>query len=416
MGGNLPFMHLGSGWRGAEAPPVGAGGSDSWVGRVDGQIVVQWLTPMLLAGFGTAFLIAWRDDPARRSALALGASYLLGATAFALELVFVHTDPVSLVRSAEDGFYLATAALLGIGVTMHLRGRVFPALVAALLVGGIASNVWYSTVAPDMGARTFALSLSTSALMATGLLPGWGRRRTDRIVFGCLALLCLAVSANAIVNSAALSGLSAGAYETTLFSAVLNLAVSGLGAALAATLLADLLLRRLERLARATDTDALTGVLNRRGFERLMRAEATAGRGAVLVLADIDHFKRVNDVHGHLAGDEVLRRFARTLALTAPASAATARIGGEEFAILAPGLDLRTGRLMAEGLRIAVASIDLSDVAAGLRVTASFGVAPLGADPEAGYAAADALLYCSKTAGRDRVTCAAEASAARLRA
>ena len=394
----------------------GAGGSAARVGQVDGQIVVQWLTPILLAGFGAAFLIAWRHDPARRSALALGASYMCGALAFGVELLFVNEDPVDLTRSVEDAFYLATAALLGMGVTLHLGARVRPALIGALVLAGLGTNVWYSTVDPDMGPRTLALSLSTSALMATGLLHGWGRRRADRLVLAALALLCLAVTANALANSAALGGLAAGAYETTLFSAVLNLAVSVLGAALAVTLLVDQVLRRLERMAVATDTDPLTGALNRRGFERRAAAIAAAGRPAVLVLTDIDHFKRVNDAHGHPAGDEVLRRFARVLVEAGAPGCVVGRIGGEEFAVLAPGLDLRTGRLMAEGIRLAVAGVELSDIAPGLSVTASFGVAPLGRDPMAAYAAADALLYCSKSSGRDRVTCAAEDAAARLRA
>jgi len=123
------------------------------------------------------------------------------------------------------------------------------------------------------------------------------------------------------------------------------------------------------------------------------------------VICDLDHFKRINDGHGHAAGDAVLRVSARTMAANARATDFVARIGGEEFAVLLPEQDGAGARAVAENLRGLVAGLDTSDIATGLRVTASIGVAVLrpNEDRDSLLRRADAALYEAKNAGRDRV-------------
>ncbi|TPG43543.1 diguanylate cyclase [Sphingomonas koreensis] len=148
------------------------------------------------------------------------------------------------------------------------------------------------------------------------------------------------------------------------------------------------------------DTDPLTGLLNRRAFLR----EAIGRTGEqTLLIADIDHFKRVNDTLGHDGGDEVLRLFARALRMAAPADALVARIGGEEFAIVAPaatGLepDAILARLRAERMPF------------DLTVTASIGLCTGPLLSEAHwkllYCTADRALFDAKADGRDRARAA----------
>jgi len=145
------------------------------------------------------------------------------------------------------------------------------------------------------------------------------------------------------------------------------------------------------------DIDPLTGLLNRRAF--MSRALGCQGE-QVLLLADIDHFKRVNDTIGHDGGDEVLRVVARTLRQAAPADALVARFGGEEFVIVVSAAHAIEADLVLARLRAARMPFDLT-------VTASIGVArgPLTREAEwkALYRAADAALFDAKEAGRDRV-------------
>ncbi|MEZ5202901.1 MAG: sensor domain-containing diguanylate cyclase [Acidimicrobiales bacterium] len=169
-----------------------------------------------------------------------------------------------------------------------------------------------------------------------------------------------------------------------------------------ATAYVDLILRwtdQLDQLAHAARRDPLTGLANRRDlFERL---EAGGGRGALL-FCDLDHFKPVNDAHGHHAGDEVLRQIARRLEATIRGSDVVARTGGDEFVVLAPDIDLEQAAALAQRIRTAVAQpVDLEGHTVQVGVT--IGVAY--ADDvltEATLAGADQAL--TKAKARDRGT------------
>lgn len=164
---------------------------------------------------------------------------------------------------------------------------------------------------------------------------------------------------------------------------------------------------RLKRTREAADTDPLTGLLNRRGFDRIVDGH---GAGA-LVYLDLDHFKSVNDAFGHQAGDDVLRDTARALRGAVRDGDVLARFGGEEFVVFLPEADAAEARDVAERARAALEA----DVAIGdRRVTASFGVALRA--PELALARAmeraDAAAYDAKQAGRNRVTMWSEGMAA----
>jgi diguanylate cyclase (GGDEF)-like protein len=162
----------------------------------------------------------------------------------------------------------------------------------------------------------------------------------------------------------------------------------------------------LEQVQRLAATDGLTKIANRRTFEATLEREvARATRSAEhvsLVLVDIDHFKRLNDTHGHQAGDEVLRNVAASLSCECRDFDTPARYGGEEFAVVLPGCGPEEALGIAERLRRAV-SLAPSIVP----ITASAGVATYPAhagDADTLVRAADEALYRSKNAGRDRTT------------
>ena len=152
--------------------------------------------------------------------------------------------------------------------------------------------------------------------------------------------------------------------------------------------------------------DDLTGLLNRRALDQRLeelRALAAVGDQSIAAIAaDIDHFKRVNDEHGHARGDAVLAQVAQRLRGRLRAFDLAYRVGGEEFLVLLPGASADEAAALAEGLRDAIGS----DPIAGLSITVSFGVAATGGgafDGEGLLADADRALYAAKAAGRDRV-------------
>ncbi|MCY0151242.1 GGDEF domain-containing protein [Hoeflea alexandrii] len=124
-----------------------------------------------------------------------------------------------------------------------------------------------------------------------------------------------------------------------------------------------------------------------------------------LIICDIDHFKRVNDRHGHEVGDRTLKAFARLLERETPQTALCARLGGEEFCILVAGLDDEAIRLQAIHLRSAVERLHIATSTGSLRLTASFGYCELapGDDLPRALAEVDAAVYQAKSDGRNLV-------------
>lgn len=153
--------------------------------------------------------------------------------------------------------------------------------------------------------------------------------------------------------------------------------------------------------------DALTGLCNRRYFDDELASHALKP-DVCLILADLDHFKQINDSHGHVMGDLVLKATAKKLQAMCRDGAQAFRFGGEEFAVIVPDSSVSKARQMAETMRRAVEKIAVRDKRSGKilgGITASFGVAKLqkGMNPLALIELADKHLYDAKNLGRNRV-------------
>jgi diguanylate cyclase (GGDEF)-like protein len=165
-----------------------------------------------------------------------------------------------------------------------------------------------------------------------------------------------------------------------------------------------------QQLQAAARTDAKTGLLNANAWQREADAEIAralrTGHSLALLLADVDHFKRVNDTYGHLAGDEVLRGLATELRQQVRESDVVGRFGGEEFVVLLPRADVEEACKIAERLRYRASVMGVSADGAAMNVTISIGVAVLGVHGRDLFellAAADLALYRAKDSGRDQV-------------
>jgi diguanylate cyclase (GGDEF)-like protein len=168
---------------------------------------------------------------------------------------------------------------------------------------------------------------------------------------------------------------------------------------------------------RAAEKDHLTGLHTRAWvFDRLPALLADGGRRDApvsLFLMDLDHFKRINDTHGHLAGDTALARAGSATLGVLGARDHGVRYGGEEFLVVLPDQDLAAAAEVAERCRVMLTVLDLSDASEGLAVTASFGVAERGAEEsvEEWIQRADDALYRAKDGGRNQVARAAAPAA-----
>jgi diguanylate cyclase (GGDEF)-like protein len=239
----------------------------------------------------------------------------------------------------------------------------------------------------------------------------------DRFVLRML-LVGVAVVAASVVGSVALTAslsrdLDTEAYTTGILIAVI---VPSIVAPLAVSSLIWLIVRNhrlLVEVDRLANHDDLTGLMNRRAFfgrARERMADATGEHAVALALADLDHFKAINDSFGHDAGDRALRHVAQEIARYAPKDALVARIGGEEFAILFDWTSLPDARAMMERVGQAVAASPCPvEGDARVAVTVSIGVAIAGAerDVDALLKRADAAMYAAKDSGRNQTRLAA---------
>jgi diguanylate cyclase (GGDEF)-like protein len=331
-----------------------------------------------------------RDDPLleRRVALAL---FVAGSAVCAAGAV----TKADLTHTAQQ-VQLATAAGLGVSglVVALVPGRRWViqagALVSIVLLGLILAT------SNAVGSTPFFLLWPLVHLAYFSARP---------VVAAGLALMAVTAGVACAVNP----------YATDRMDAFIG-TVSSVGLMTALVWLMtqrELVLRR--ALAAAANTDALTGLLNRRGIEpeleRLLAAGLAGGRGMAVVMVDLDHFKSYNDRHGHLTGDAALRRVARALTAAAGPGDRVARFGGEEFTVAMPDAGATAARAYAGRVMAALRDEEVGDE---LRLTVSVGIATLGPDAatiDALLRSADAALYRAKAAGRDRVASAPDADA-----
>ena len=328
------------------------------------------------------------DSPARRAPLAPTAALLFGAAALICATgVLVPGD-----AQFDEDVLIATA--------------VAAALVCALLLV-VDERVPEWTYHP-IGVMGTAVS--------TAAAYGWGTESA----YGPLLYVWVTMFAFYVfVRSAALVHLAlmAGAYALVLLledpaenplDSWIATVVTLLGTGLFVSLVRHRLGIMFHRLREAAQRDPLTDLFNRRGFEGVFDTELERARRAnqplSLIVGDLDRFKRVNDAHGHAAGDAVLMRVADAIRGAKRGFDSAARVGGEEFAVLAPDCDEQGAYMLAERVRAAVHEA-LSGRQEAARLTISFGIStfPLhGQSAEGLFRTADQVLYAAKRLGRNR--------------
>jgi diguanylate cyclase (GGDEF)-like protein len=314
-----------------------------------------------------------------------------------------------------------------------LRAMSFAVLAAALLASGPWIG-WWTIVPLAVAGLAFALTdrgLESSARPEYRMAAAWlsselaiaasvalsGGPRSPAVAWLALPVVTLAARFNArgvaagVIIAGTLIVASTLSVDPAFTIAHPQQVLFPLALLLGVALLSMALMRSDLQHRTASVIDPLTSMLNRKALRARvdeLRDQASVVRQPIgVIVGDLDHFKQVNDSHGHAVGDAVLRNVAYTLRKRLRAFDLAYRLGGEEFLVILPGSDGRQAAGIADGLRRAIAT----ELPAGVEVTMSFGVSasePGVFDYERIFASADEALYRAKDAGRDRVCLAGE--------
>ncbi len=380
---------------------------------MEAGLFIALLNPAIALVLASAFLALWLYQRSEPHLLVLAAAFAASAAGFLLQYFPVPFAGFAVTKLASSlAFTVAVVCLTG-AILSRYGTKVPYVPIAIMATGGMAGFSWFLFVQDDITWRIYSLNFAFGGLcllLAAELRPV----RHNGPVQKALLVLTLLASANFLLRTlvavtihgrfASYDGFYTSAYWTTT-----QLAHATFSLLIALTLLTSAALDMMGSLRIESHTDPLSGLLNRRGFE--LRAQALLDRSAranlpvALVLADLDHFKTVNDRYGHATGDLVIVDFAGRLRQAAGSRGLASRIGGEEFAILLPLADLGAARLFAEAVRTAFATAGMNGLTPGIRLTASFGVAARSdGEPLAPLMArADEALYKAKQNGRDSV-------------
>jgi diguanylate cyclase (GGDEF)-like protein len=368
----------------------------------------EYLVPFNLAIFALLFAGIYTYEKRLKFTGWMALVYIFGTAACLFDI----STPYSAIP-AFNGSDIANLLFWGVGIcsvvamAMRYRKPIPKTLLATIFGIGFVGQIifgwrYYNFPVQEVLSNIWACTLFA---IAANIVRKSATSRIDKYVW--ITLLIVSVGIILRITGILLSGFLMGteANQLAQLHNDVQLFVSGISAnasALAVLVLSAMDIVTIYRIE--ATADPLTGLANRRGFERQMEAIEDLD-GHTLILCDIDHFKAVNDKFGHHIGDVVLRRVGRTLDLESSRYGTAARLGGEEFAILIKPAFHDAVPMFALHLALTMREMQHRELDKGQKLTCSFGIAAFGNDDSfaAVYARADKALYQAKHQGRDRV-------------
>jgi diguanylate cyclase (GGDEF)-like protein len=369
-----------------------------------------WVLPVMYAVFTAIFVGLARSEGGSAAARNGAAAFGIGVLAIVLDTqrqyfpgwFFTLAVPLHWMMI----IYTTNAFLAQSGERMPVR----PAVVIFTI--GLTINMWATFIVDSVAVRVPNATIIAIALITLSLPKYYfkGMKMLDRVVAGTITAtwLCYIIRFGVyflLDQSSEYARQGQWSQYMLMFYFTTGVTTLTLAFLLILTITTDMV----QRHSAATTLDPLTGIANRRGFDQMIEKQGGDGPiyGAVLMM-DLDHFKDINDAHGHAIGDAVLVATARTLAEGCKGFGDIARIGGEEFALLMRATHAEAAPQLAELLRTSIAAIRLDAHLADIQFTTCIGVAAIerGESIAEAMRRADMALYQAKEAGRNAVALA----------
>lgn len=362
------------------------------------------ITPAVMLFIGIALLFAWSFDRQERAPFWMA----IGVISTGIPLGIQSLLPVALIAQYAVWtavLYLAGAWCIGYSIAVKFKapyGHRYAVPIAIMCLLGI---YYFSRVQESLAIRAAILSAGLGLLQMLPLTRALRYRPQgdmfDASLYWSYIAFCIYTALRPVAFMLFEQLLRQDLVNTvywfvTLLSSILFCMTFSF------LLLGSCIRSRIRKLHAERDLDPLTNLMNRRAFDESVLQMKGAGEVAV-VLADVDHFKQINDQYGHDVGDEVLRQLGQCLRQASRVGDLVARLGGEEFVLLLPQTDSATAQVFAQRLQALLAQgcCTLPDKR---RVTMSFGVASLQGGPmHEAIKRADVALYRAKEAGRNRI-------------
>ncbi|TDK36631.1 GGDEF domain-containing protein [Rhizobium deserti] len=387
---------------------------------MNGAVFFLTVNFIVAISFSAVFAVVSTRSRSRTAALWLAAAFAIASLSAVCELCVAYSGWPKIWALGAFATVMGGMLLLNIGIRQLYELRINWWMSAGFLVASLILSYTIYDLPRGTPLQAFSYQTPFALIVLASAFPALSSSRRlagDRF----LGILLLVTGVHFVAKAALAvivgSGSTAKDYIHSNYALVSQSSTAVLMVAVGLTLLSVLALEIMAAERNESEMDLLSGLCNRRGFERGVKAAISRrpdGQHAV-VLCDLDHFKNINDSYGHHAGDMVIRAFGALLSSSAPNEAIVGRMGGEEFAVFLPNTTMDVALLFAHALRSGTAAMDIAGIPSSVTVTASFGVANLvSADQlEEMLRRADVALYEAKRGGRNRVQQAANTKASR---
>ncbi len=380
----------------------------------DGKLL-GLLNPLIAGIFALTFFTFWQRQKEQRYIFAIGLAYAAMAVGFLLSHFLIGRMSVyNVVLSGTIYVFAATCIIDGLCNRAGLRSAA--PLLATIGLSGVIVAVYATFNYTALNMRIIAMNGTLGIIFLVG---AWrmrhraSERGMELLIIGVLAFIGLQFFLASMI-SVKLSGvITHENYRQSLHWLTINLLTALSSVVLAMTLIGMCSNDLLKQITALANTDGQTGLYTRRAFEEMVhRTLARLDRTPLpvaLLVADIDHFKTINDRFGHPTGDAVIAALGQMLAGRMRSSDVAGRLGGEEFSALLWNADETSAKQLSEEIRATFESLAIDELPEGERITLSIGFAIRGEGEgyDALYRRADRALYVAKRAGRNKVVGAA---------
>lgn len=360
--------------------------------------------------FSITFAVFWKAGRMKRHVLGFAIGYLLFAAGFLATHIlppgaFYVFHVTQLLYTSALIVYLASACERA-GQKLHLGSQLG---VYAISASALAVAVSMTT---DVGPRLIIVNTGYGVMCAMGfttLLNAGRRNLVDVAIIAVIAVQAIDFLIRPNMTLMYERTIPAEEYRQSVYYSLIGLVLGVKSVVGAMVLMGATIIEWTNSLKESSSRDPLTGLQNRAAFEQSMLSMLPQAqvekRPLSLVIADIDHFKRVNDIWGHQAGDQALAGFGKLIKKMVRECDVAGRVGGEEFCIAVWDCPNDPAERLAERIRQAYARLEHDGLGAEIRLTASFGVATANEGESYAhlFARADEALYRAKSSGRDRV-------------